>query len=490
MAPTQAHSTQPDVSNRLTFAVRPRLLTLLGDQLIRDASLAVFELVKNAYDADATKCSVTLRSLDDIDSARITIQDDGTGMDETVLRTVWMVIATDYRTKQRRNRERTPRYGRFPLGEKGLGRLSIHKLGRRIRLTTRAPGNDELLMEFDWDRLEEAGTLGEAAVAVIKQTPEAFPGNRHGTLLEVSRLRESWTRGEVRRLHRAVNSLCSPFRGPADFDVELSSPGRQEWLEGLFTAKLAEGCALYQIHGSFEGTRASFWYTFTPPPGYNQKLRPRTHKEDNVTLTRRVGRKSTPLDLSEHAIGKVDFDFWLFDRDPLVMRTVTEDVKGLKDYLNENGGVRIYRDGIRVYDFGEPGNDWLNLDIRRVNTPTARTSNNQILGALQLERDDQHRPSREVQSGGFHRDNGVRGFSGWRVERLDSGRSRKDERPTASASSSSQAYKPTRLLSSRRGPGTHSGIGAYFRKLSQVSRQLNKNLTSIVTNFSTRQFQG
>jgi signal transduction histidine kinase len=68
-----------------------------------------------------------------------------------------------------------------------------------------------------------------------------------------------------------------------------------------------------------------------------------------------------------------------------VLRNVADDVKGLKDYLDENGGIRIYRDGIRVYDFGEPGNDWLNLDIRRVNTPTARTSNNQILGALRLD---------------------------------------------------------------------------------------------------------
>jgi K+-sensing histidine kinase KdpD len=60
-------------------------------------------------------------------------------------------------------------------------------------------------------------------------------------------------------------------------------------------------------------------------------------------------------------------------------------LRTLKDYLDENGGIRIYRDGIRVYDFGEPGNDWLNLDMRRVNTPTAKTSNNQILGALKLD---------------------------------------------------------------------------------------------------------
>jgi signal transduction histidine kinase len=89
--------------------------------------------------------------------------------------------------------------------------------------------------------------------------------------------------------------------------------------------------------------------------------------------------------LTIHKIGKVEFDFWLFDRDPAVIRLVTDDIKGLKDYLDDNGGIRIYRDGIRVYDFGEPGNDWLNLDMRRINTPTARTSNNQILGILRLD---------------------------------------------------------------------------------------------------------
>src|SRR5262249_2835637 len=72
-------------------------------------------------------------------------------------------------------------------------------------------------------------------------------------------------------------------------------------------------------------------------------------------------------------------------RDSAVLKSVTDDVKGLKDYLDENGGLRIYRDGIRIYDFGEPGNDWLNLDARRVNTPTSRTSNSQVLGVLRLD---------------------------------------------------------------------------------------------------------
>jgi signal transduction histidine kinase len=372
-------------SEKLIFRVRPRLLTLLGDQLIKDANLAVFELVKNAYDADATVCAVTLENPTDKSKARITVEDDGVGMDEETLRDVWMMIATDFRALQRKDERRTKRFNRFPLGEKGLGRLSAHKLGRFIRLITRRRGGEELVLDFDWDRIEDAEDLESAGVDLEIRKPETFTGNGHGTCFEIRRLRETWNRGQARRLHRAVNSLCSPFKGPEDFEVMLSIPGHEEWLENLFSADKANSCALYHVRGSFDGETGRFDYTFTPPPGYSKQLTKRTGKGLKVALEKRDNRKGVPLDLSRHKIGKVSFDFWLFDRDPAVLRDVTDDVKGLKDYLDENGGIRIYRDGIRVYDFGEPGNDWLNLDIRRVNTPTARTSNNQILGALRLD---------------------------------------------------------------------------------------------------------
>jgi signal transduction histidine kinase len=372
-------------SGGLTFKVKPRLLTLLGEQLIRDANLAVFELVKNAYDADATMCLVTLENPDNQATGRILVEDDGVGMDEDTLRDVWMVIATDFRLKQRAASARSEKFNRFPLGEKGLGRLSIHKLGRSIRLITRVKGGDELVMDFDWDAIESAADLDEAFVALGKRKPQFFTDKKHGTLFEVTRLRETWSRGELRRLYRSINSLCSPFQGPTDFEVTLSAPGKEEWLKGMFSAEDANKCAVYHVRGAFEATSAFFDYDFTPPERYSKQLSKRHKQLTNIKLGKKEGRAVVPVDLSKHQIGKVNFDFWLFDRDPAVLRSVTGDIKGLKDYLDENGGIRIYRDGIRVYDFGEPGNDWLNLDLRRVNTPTARTSNNQILGALRLD---------------------------------------------------------------------------------------------------------
>jgi signal transduction histidine kinase len=386
--PVSSKTEERSLERPLIFRVKPRLFTLLGDQLIRDASIAVFELVKNAYDADATTCTVTLEHLEDPSRARIIVQDDGSGMDEDIFENVWMVIATDYRAIQRAHETRTQLFHRLPLGEKGLGRLSVHKLGHRTRLVTRKKRGAELLVQFDWDKLEAAEDLDAASVSITEREPRRFRGNQHGTRLVVTKLRESWSRGALRHLHRAVNSLCSPFRGPTDFKVSLSAPQNEEWLKSLFTARQARQCALYHVRGWFEGAEATYDYKFTPPPGHERQLSQREKKGSKLKLESRSGRTSSPLDLSEFKIGKVRFEFLLFDRDPAVLRAVTDDLKGLKDYLDENGGIRIYRDGIRVYDFGEPGNDWLNLDLRRVNTPSARTSNNQVLGALQLTSND------------------------------------------------------------------------------------------------------
>ena len=385
-----AHATAQDGQNSadlLVFRINPRLLKLLGEQLIRDANVAVFELVKNAYDADATRCIVSIRHPADKSQATIEIRDNGSGMDVDILKNVWMVIGTDFRAKQRDDDRRTPLFHRYPLGEKGLGRLSVHKLGNKINLVTRVQGGEELSLELDWDRLGSSSDLNTAVVRLEHHDASVFQGEEHGTFLQVGPpLPESWSRGELRRLYRAVNSLCSPYKGPTDFEVKFDVPDQQDWLSGLFTAEDVNACALYYVKGSFEGRKARFEYTFTPPTQLRGQLVGRDANVEDITLAWKRGTQTDePLDLSKYQVGKVEFEFRLFDGDTRVLQSITDDVKGLREYLDENGGIRIYREGIRVYDFGEPGNDWLNLDLRRVNIPTARTSNNQILGILSLE---------------------------------------------------------------------------------------------------------
>ncbi len=182
------------------FRPRARVPQLLGDELIGSARLAVFELVKNAYDADASEAIVRL-NLDSVPEPTITVTDDGDGMTLETLRSVWLVPGSDHRREQRLSERRTARHGRLPLGEKGLGRFAVHKLGDRITLVTRAYDTDECVVDIDWNKLIEQRYLDEAPVRFQVRSPQVFTEDRTGTRIEIRHLRTHWTRGEVRRLH-------------------------------------------------------------------------------------------------------------------------------------------------------------------------------------------------------------------------------------------------------------------------------------------------
>src|ERR1700730_5215829 len=106
-------------NERVPFRPQARLMLLLGEQLIRDPGLAVFELVKNAYDADSPECTVTLQNPDDTKKGKIIVRDTGSGMTIETLKNVWLTIGTDFRATQRAAGKRSRRFHRLPLGEKG-----------------------------------------------------------------------------------------------------------------------------------------------------------------------------------------------------------------------------------------------------------------------------------------------------------------------------------------------------------------------------------
>ncbi len=131
------------MSNKIQFRVQSHVLKLLGDELIGHDRLAIFELVKNAYDADATKVDVTLDLASE--PAQITVKDNGCGMHPDVIEHGWLEIGTDIK-RGTKNRKRSPKFKRMPLGEKGVGRLAVQKLGEMVRVTTRAAGERVIFM--------------------------------------------------------------------------------------------------------------------------------------------------------------------------------------------------------------------------------------------------------------------------------------------------------------------------------------------------------
>jgi signal transduction histidine kinase len=372
-------------TRKVFFKPRARLLLLLGDQLIRDPGVAVFELVKNAFDADSPSATVTMSRVEDPARGQIIVEDRGMGMDGDTVSGVWLEPGTDYRIKQKEKGNPTPKYGRIPIGEKGVGRFAAHKLGNKVRLVTRSAGSQEVVVEIDWENdFKQKRYLDEVEIKVVERTPEHFTGRKTGTRLEITQLRDTWSRGMIRDLARAINAISSPFGGVVgDFKTKLVLEGHEDWLDGLLDVRDVLKFSLYQAKCVLKGAKLTYEYKFTPFPGMD---RVEARKVVHSLPLQSLDKAKRLINLDDHNIGPVDMRLYVFDQDAKVLKLgEVNDKKGLKEFLNESGGVRVYRGGIRVYDYGERGNDWLGLGGRRVNVPTKRLSNNLLVGAVSLD---------------------------------------------------------------------------------------------------------
>ena len=396
-----------------TFKPRARLLLLLGDELIRDEAMAVFELVKNAFDADASTCLIELENVssDDPNSASIVIEDDGVGMDIDTVTNVWMEPGTDNRKQQRGTGKRTKKFRRLPIGEKGVGRFAVHKLGQKTRVITRSRNCDEVLIDIDWSDFDTHEYLSDVTIMIDTRTPQVFKGNHTGTRIEVKQLRGlPWSRRKIRWLYRAVTSINSPFDDKTSFSADMEVHPESKWLDGLLRPTDVLQHAVFYFDGTLRGSTLDYTYELRPPDKLT-KMGKRVNEVKGFPLIAQeplalsetrmkkqsfikelpehvpegsVAKGAARIDLDEYDIGEVKVKFYLFDLDSTLLKLTVSDPKGMRDYMNENGGVRVYRDGMRVYDFGEPGTDWLDLEGRRVNVPAQRIGNNQIIGAVFL----------------------------------------------------------------------------------------------------------
>jgi len=338
-----------------SFAPRARLLKLLGEELITDEVVAVTELVKNAHDADATSVAVHLLTKGD-GSGEIMIRDDGHGMDLDTLLTSWMQPAG---SKKGSNGKRYTARGRRMLGEKGVGRFAADKLATQMEIVSRpADANSEVRAVFDWTAFEENDLMLSDVESRWEVRPPEWLESQ-GTVLRLTGLRTSWTERRFRRLAARLARLVSPARGANGFHISLQSDefplyagevagfleGSPHWIEAELTR---DGQVLLRTKN---GTDRDRWSSSTPGCG--------------------------PLKLRIHA----------FDLETEALARVGPRAE-VRAWLRHWSGISMYRDGFRVWPYGEPHDDWLRLDQRRVNNPVLRLSNNQVVGIVEITADD------------------------------------------------------------------------------------------------------
>lgn len=377
------------------FKITPRIIAHLGEDLIKNESIAVLELVKNSYDAYASKCDVYFEEKKG-KIVSIQISDNGCGMNADIIKEVWLVIGTDNKKKILQQEGLT----RYPLGEKGIGRLGVHKLGRKITLISKSKDNYEVELKIDWEKLETAKSIDSFPVEINQNLiPLHFSENETGTKIVIESLKSEWDRRQLREIYRNIMSLHSPFEDGSDqFEVTIRS-NNERLFAGLPTFEdIISNGGLYFGSCVLSGNKIkSFKYEFKPWPTLNKISSGRIITEQNlpeydIPLVgyKEVEGKAKPqqydINLDELKIGDIKFDIIIFEKDSIIFNFVNAEKTTINDYLKENGGIRVYRDNVRVYDYGERDNDWLGIDLKRVHRVGGNISNNIILGSVRLDR--------------------------------------------------------------------------------------------------------
>lgn len=385
-----------------SFSITPRVITHLGEALIKNESIAILELVKNSYDANATVCEVFFEQDTSGKLTKIIITDNGDGMNLSVIQNNWLVIGTDNKKLQLQNQMKgEKKTSRFPLGEKGVGRLGVHKLGNQISLISKTQNDNEVSLNINWKNLETAKEIKDFPIGLIEnETPLFFTKDSHGTRIEISSLKTSWDRRKLRDVYRGLLSLNSPFSETSeDFKIKINS--NSNLFAGLPTFEDIKDSGMYFAHCSLSGTRISnFSYSFKPWATLDKIKNGRVVNTENLleedlilkgirfieTDDGKEKKEEYDINLDEHKVGTVDFDIIIFEPDTQIIKLMNLEKTAFRSYMKSNGGVRVYRDDVRVYDYGEPDDDWLGINAQRIHHLGGNISNQIVLGAVRLKR--------------------------------------------------------------------------------------------------------
>jgi len=349
--------------------LRPRanIIHILGDELISNDRVAIIELLKNAYDADATEATVRFEG--DIENGRgnIIISDNGDGMSLETVMSGWFEPAT-----QIKRANRVTSRGRRVLGEKGIGRFASARLSSRLEMITRKRGTDaEISAIFDWGAFDRKGYLDEVECSWEKRKPSLV--SKHGTVLRLIDIKSKWGRDEIQNLRNSLSQLISPFEQVIDFAIKLDLHEGFQDMGGVIAPSKLLAHPHYTIKGRIEGNGA-YKLVYTQENAQSEEIPPGTFDK-----------------FRSFASGPFDIELRVWDRDRPAIEKLADifnlKSKQVRDELDEGTGVHVYRDGFHVLPYGEPNSDWLRLDIRRVQNPTMRVSNNQVLGCIMISAD-------------------------------------------------------------------------------------------------------
>lgn len=328
----------------LTFTVDSHLLRELGERLVGKPYIALAELIKNSYDADANKVTVVL----DPGSDRIEVNDDGHGMDIQEFKDFWMRIGSIHKDKQVFSRG----FKRRMTGSKGVGRLAVQFLAEGMKMTTMSDKNPSTRLKASvlWKDAVEAGDLTKARVQY--EIEEISGKSEHGTSIVLTGLRQKWDEDQIKGLTKEIWFLTPPFRtlhGIPDkkkFTVVLETPSKE----------------FKEVFGRGMTAILDIWHARIVGKAEQGKVRMTLEFADEDV-------EKYGYEVPDCELDSTEFEIRVYSLKHKQPRGIQVDVA--REYMNEWGGVHVYDNEFHLPYYGRPENDWLGIEMDHSHRRTA-----------------------------------------------------------------------------------------------------------------------
>lgn len=363
----------------LYFKTNTLLKNLVGKDLINDDNIAVVELVKNAYDAGADDVLVRFESFTEgktTAASRIVIADKGCGMNLADIKDKWLNIA--YSEKKLAASQN----GAYLAGNKGIGRFSCDRLGEQLDLLTRSRNGDLLHLKINWPDFEKEGdanlTIQQIKLVVTNIADadaarlaglKSFP--KCGTALVISKLRSEWDRAKLFELKDSLERFINPnqlflrnkfritFRAP-----DLAAEDGKEYRDQI-NVEIRN-----QIFEKLEFNSTYIEAKITPKDG---TVTTELHHDGELVFKLVERNEAYPLLKDAHAV-----IYYLNPYKKAYFKRQT----GVRSV--EFGSIFLFLNGFRIAPYGDRGDDWLGLDVRKTQGTTRYLSSRDVVGRIEI----------------------------------------------------------------------------------------------------------
>lgn len=346
--------------------VAGRAVEYWGSQSISSDASALFELIKNSRDADATKVEVIFENVSSL-GGTITIKDNGNGMTKKEVDEKWMVAGTDSKIVNT-----VSKGGRRVWGEMGIGRFSCERLAKTTKMISlpRDSGN-KIVMDFDWEKYK-GDNITFDMVTHDGYVEAKEKESEHGLILILDDVKSKWSLTKIQKLKRELGSYILPkeLREPEDFEIKISATEYELKDENIESGVIK--IAPLQMRASFDGNELKIKIRDNDNP--EKKL----HERETIIYVDKTcgpfsfGLYFYPLDKSGEEKWKEYYKKHLKDTE-------------IRDFLKNHSGIYLYRDHVWMKPYGG-SNDWLGLEGKRVQR-RSKIGRSQVYGIVGISQD-------------------------------------------------------------------------------------------------------